>query len=350
MNKLIWAPALCLALGAAGVVRAAPQVEADPGRDYAVAPEQGPWMVCVAYFTGPSAPDLARQLVLQVRARYNTPAYVFNYADEERKKQKEIVERQQAALPFDAPADSSEIVVPIPHHHAIVRVEEQCAVMVGGYADENAAHVALLAIKKWPAPELKAAEGVSPFGAVFDHGKEIQLNPFATQSMVVRNPTVPHDGKANDMAKDPFLKTLNADEEYSMLRCPGKYTLAVKEYFGAAMVQQQTGSSSFLKSIGLGSTREGESLAVAAQNAHQLAETLNEAMKKAGIPAFVLHTRTSSVVSIGAFSGPDDKSIPAVREQFDRWRQWLAQRQQDPSKPDPLGLFPSPVLVEAPRP
>ena len=32
MNKLIWAPALCLALGTAGVVRADPPVDADPNR------------------------------------------------------------------------------------------------------------------------------------------------------------------------------------------------------------------------------------------------------------------------------------------------------------------------------
>ena len=43
---------------------------------------------------------------------------------------------------------------------------------------------------------------------------------------------MPHDSTAPDHSKDKFLLTLNADEEYSMLRCPGKYTLAVKEYLG----------------------------------------------------------------------------------------------------------------------
>jgi hypothetical protein len=350
MNKLIWAPALCVALATVGAGRAAAPVEADPNQDYVVTPELGPWMVCVAYFTGPAAPDLARQLVLQIRTQHNTRAYVFNYADEERKKQKEAIERQQPALPFDGPADGSDYVVPVPHHHAIVRVEEQCAVMVGGFPDENAAHTALLAVRKWPAPELKAPEGLSPFGSVFEHGKEVQLNPFTTQSMAVRNPTVPHENKAYDYNKDPFIRTLNADEEYSMLRCPGKYTLAIKEYVGAAMVKPPTASSSFLKMIGLGRSPEGESLLLAGKNAHDLAETLNGAMQKAGIPAYVLHTRTSSVVSIGAFTDPDDKGIPAVMAEFQQWRKWLAQRQQDPSKPDPLGLFPTPVLVEVPHP
>lgn len=351
MNKLIWAPALCLALGAAGAAHAAPQVDADPSKDYLVGPELGPWMVCAAYFTGPAAPDLARQLVLQIRTCYGTPAYVFNYADEERKKQREAVERQQQSLPADAPADGSDYVVPIPRHHAVVRVEEQCAVMIGGYADENTAHTALLAVRKWPTPELKAPDGISPFGSVYDHGKEIALNPFATQSMVVRNPAVPHDNAGYDFNKDKFLKTLNADEEYSMLQCPGKYTLVVKEYVGAASVKQQEAEPVISgKWFGLGRSKDGETLALAANNAHELAKTMGEAMKKAGIPVYVLHTRTSSVVSIGAFSGPDDRSIQAVTAEFDLWRKWLAQRQPDPSKGDPLGLFPTPVLKEVPRP
>src|SRR5438045_8581524 len=102
MNKLIWAPALCLALGAAGVVRAAPQVEADPNQNYVVTPEVGPWMICAAYFTGPSAPALAHQLVLQLRSQHNTRAYVFNYADAGRQNPQAIRAQQRQALPFGA--------------------------------------------------------------------------------------------------------------------------------------------------------------------------------------------------------------------------------------------------------
>jgi hypothetical protein len=348
MNRLIWAPALCLALGAAGVVRAAPQVEADPSRDYPVSPEAGPWVICASYFTGPSAPDLARQMVYLIRSKYNTNAYVFNYADEERKRQQEILDRQRPALPADAPLDGSDKVVPIPRHHMVVHVEEQCAVLIGGYPDENAAHNALVGVKKWATPDLKAPADVLPFGSVIDHGKEKPVNPFATQSMVVRNPTVTHDNTAADPKKDKFLLTLNADEEYSMLNCPGTYTLAVKEYFGAAMVKPQMAESSgFLKMIGLGSSHEGESLAVAAQNAHVLAQILE---KRGGFKPYVLHTRTSSVVSVGAFSGPKDPEIQVTAQQLAKWQDEIARSTADPAKRDPLGLFAAPVLIEVPHP
>ena len=76
-------------------------------------------------------------------------------------------------------------------------------------------------MKKWPKPELMVQEGREPFEWVaYDQGKEVVLNPFEKMSMVVRNPAVPHDGVGPDPSKDKFLLTLNADEEYSMLRCP----------------------------------------------------------------------------------------------------------------------------------
>ena len=165
MNRLIWAPALCLVLAAAGIVRAAPQVEADPNREYPVTPEAGPWMICTAHFNGPAAPQLAHQMVLLIRSNRQMPmpAYVFNYADEERRKQQALLDQQAPAF-VSPPAAPGEKVVPIPRHRLVVRVEEQCAVMIGGYPDEKTAHELLLAVKKLPPPlDLKVPEGARAF-------------------------------------------------------------------------------------------------------------------------------------------------------------------------------------------
>ena len=53
-------------------------------------------------------------MVLQIRSRNKAAAFTFNYADEERKKQQAAIDKQRQALPFDAPPDGSEIVVPVP--------------------------------------------------------------------------------------------------------------------------------------------------------------------------------------------------------------------------------------------
>ena len=49
-------------------------------------------MICAAHFNGPTAPQLANQMVLLIRSQYNMPAYVFNYADEERRQQRAILD------------------------------------------------------------------------------------------------------------------------------------------------------------------------------------------------------------------------------------------------------------------
>ncbi|HVS37996.1 MAG TPA: hypothetical protein VMS17_20720 [Gemmataceae bacterium] len=355
MFKRIWAPALCLALGAVGLLRADPPVTADPNQTYAVTPDLGPWMICATYFSGPTAPELARQMALQIRTQHNAPAYVFDYAEQERQREQELLAQMHRDMPAEAPQDGSDRVVPIPRHHPTIHVEEQCAVLIGGFPDEEAAHKYLLGVKKWNPPQLQVANG-EPFEWIaYDRDKEVKLNPFEKMSMVVRNPSMANDAAARDPSKDKFLWTLNADEEYSMLRCPGKFTLAVKEYVLASKVKVAQGQAQ--PTIGLkpfnlfgNHNPEDESVAVAAQDAHELANTLEKALGKTGIKAYVLHTRTSSVVSIGAFNAQDDPAIQVMSQELARWLQAIAARSPDPTKKDPLGLFPSPILIPVPHP
>jgi hypothetical protein len=342
MKRLFWAPVVCLALGAwAGVGQAAPPVEADPAKDYVITPEAGPWMILAASFTGPKAPELAKQLVYQIRSRDHYPAYVFNYADEERRKQREELERQHIVS-----ADN-------PGRIRTIHVEESCAVLVGGYRDADAAHAALVAFKKLPAPDLKAPDGYMPFPTAVQpvdlgngraQAKIVMINPFAI-AFAVPNPTVPHDVRPADRMNDPFLEKLNDGEDYSLLKCPGRYTLAIKEYFGFAVVQQQAETSPFLKLIGLGGPKTGESsLGVAAVNAHELAKTLQQLK----FDAYVLHTRTSSVVTIGGFQDENDPNVARVCQQIQSLRKEVAAAQKSGSK-DPLGLFAMPVLMPVPK-
>jgi hypothetical protein len=348
MKRLIWAPVLCLALAAVGLVYAVPppQVDADPNREYPVGPEAGPWMICAAHFNGPTAPQLAHQMVLLIRSQYHMPAYVFNYADEERRQQRALLEQQAPAF-ISPPAAPGEVVVPVPHHHLTVRVEEQCAVLIGGYPDETTAHAALVAVKKLDPPKLVVPEGAPPpFDIVVDqNGKPSYLNPFNAQSMVTRNPSIRRDTHVMQPKDDPFLKTLNADEDYSMLRCPGKWTLAVKEYLGASAVENKPTGLGPVQSFFGGKSKMGESLALAANNAHELAKTLTQLK----FDAYVLHTRTSSVVSIGAFNDPNAPEMQSYRDRIDQLKRINAQAQKDPTMKDPLGLFPVLIPVEVPH-
>ena len=106
------------------------QVEADPARDYRVTPEAGPWMICAASYMGEPAAKLAHDLTLELRQRYQLPAYVFNRGAEERRKQQEEFdnERQQRQEYLRKMGYTGEV----PLRRRTVRIEDQYAVLVGG--------------------------------------------------------------------------------------------------------------------------------------------------------------------------------------------------------------------------
>ena len=96
----------------------------------------GPWLICAASYCGPEAPDLARQLVIQLRTRYKRDAYLFNRSEKERREQNEEFARQQQANPL------------LPKRRRTVRIEEEVAVLIGGYPTIEAARQALDSVKK----------------------------------------------------------------------------------------------------------------------------------------------------------------------------------------------------------
>lgn len=336
MKRLLSLTALVVALAP---VQGAPlRVEAIPNKDYPIVPEAGTWMICAASFTGTEAPGLARQLVYQLRSQYNLAAYVFDRADEERARQKAELDRIRAMYPPDTPI-----------RNRTIRVEEQCAVLVGSFSDFDAAASYLPNIKKLPMPKLLLSNGEPSIEYTFQASnvEEIQsskkaINPFS-KAMVIRNPTVPREPKPA-VKFDPFWKKLNANEEYSLLRCNKPWTLTVKEYPGASMVQSKIvapKNDSFwgkLWSSGSG----GEMLNASALQAQEHARVL----RRLHFQAYVLHTRTSSIVTVGAFDSMDDPQMQSTRQQLATLQQRLMAANP---KGDPLQMMPNPLPMEVPR-
>lgn len=314
MKRLLCA----LAVGLAMVVRAgaAPQVDADPTKDYTIRPEVGPWVIYVHSYTEsrdpnrPKAPDLAREMCLEIRSKYNLPAWIFNRGEEEKRKQREYVERVRK-LTDQTPGARIRV------HH----IEEQCAVLIGGYKDMDAARAALDSIKKLKSPEkkhlldvitvtgqAKTVDGKAP--------KEAQtgqfVNPFVS-SFVARNPTVAAEKPANDPTKaDKLLRELNSGRPYNLMANRHPWTLAVKEFQGASTIQSKgASSSSFLDMLGFGK-RSGELLNAGALQAEEIARVLRELK----FDAYVLHTRFSSVVTVGGFENKEDPQMAQLQKKL----------------------------------
>jgi hypothetical protein len=280
----------------------------DVNAAYAVTPEAGPWMICVASYLGESSSELAYQLCTYLRQR-NYRAYVYNRGNAERKKLQEELDQQQKAMPG------------VPRRRRLAHPEEdQFAVLLGGFPDVDAASAQLKKVRKWDLPDIKLKSGKPAFDTydVYEPTKDKKfelkrypVNPFHT-AMVVPNPTIPPQRKA--VAKvDPIWKTLNANEPRSLFKCPKKWTLAVQEFRGAYAIQTPSSSGGFLDKIGL-----GDHSAQRLDNAARMADEVCDMFKKLGFKSYVLHTRYNSVVTVGEFDAPNDKALLDTQEQLAR--------------------------------
>lgn len=320
----------------------APAEEPDPNRDIAVTPEVGEWMICVASYTGPESHVWARGMVALLREPgYRLPAYVFNRGAEERRKERERIQeilrsRQKLEAETGTLVHAGKMRIP-----RYANVEDQVAVLIGGYRDMDTARRALDEIRKLPAPDPKRVklDGVITMnkekGQEEAKGQLAFRNPFK-HGFVVRNPSLPPRPPADRSLDVAELRRLNEDEPYSLLKCKKKITLAIREFQLPTLIQSETEFKGLLKKASFLTSASDDD--AAAKSANNLAEFLN---KKVNMEAYVLHTKFSSVVTVGGFDSLDDPRVQTVRAQVDRMN-------QDP-RYDQFKLFPVPRPMQVPH-
>ncbi len=320
----------CLLTLVSGVVVAtwtvsasAAPVDADPNKPYLVTPDVGPWVIFAASYKGANCKDFAHQAVLCLRQRDQVPAYVYDRGEAERRQQREFMEemRRDNHLSPDA-------------HLRTVHIDEECAVLIGGFKDMESAGKALAAVKKLPPPNI---QNYKPDMMVLpgSQGPTAQLyavNPF-TNSFVTRNPVIPFNTEKQKKEYE-VLKHLNEEEDYSLLKCKAPWTLEVQAYSGPSIIQTSGSTpNKFTNNIGLGQ-KSADVLAAAANQAHEVARLL----RTQHYDAYVLHTRRASYVAVGGFSGPEDPQLKQMQARFAQ----LAQHNQF--------LSPSPQPMRVPQP
>jgi hypothetical protein len=285
-----------------------PQEGPDPNQDILVTGREGPWMIFVHWYEGPEAPQWAREFVMELRNTHKLTAYVFNRGAEERRKEYErvkgIIEKQRQWL------KEKNLPLNQPIHVKYMRIEEQCAVLVGGYRDENTARRALEEIRKLKQPDPKKVKMHAKFCEDYDdkgklkHADAMYVNPFGS-AFVARNPAIKVDRSADRTLEKEDLeifRRLNRDEAYSLLNCKKPFTLAIKQFHTPTVVQPQSAKGTFFEHFG---GKSGDRVDTAALNAHNMAEVL----RKAKFEAYVLHTKCSSIVTVGSFSTANDPAL-----------------------------------------
>lgn len=317
----------------------------EPPHEWAVMPVHGEWMICVKSYSGAKAKQHAVELCDQIRRQYKAAAYLYdrNYEERRRDEQRKAeirMYRERELTPFlqvqaemkkKAEAEGREFIeAPVTIRMPTVRLEEQWAVLVGGFKDLDTASAALAVIRKWPAPtgeHLMDHMVMQKPGADGRPGttEAAYLNPF-TNSMAVPNPSIKKT-TGTTPAVDPALVRLNEDEPLSVLKNPKGWTLIVKDFTIPLSVQSKDQEGGFVGRIFGANNDPGTILEATAKQARELAKALRNpdmeraaavAAKRCGLTprpleSFVLHVRTGSRVTVGSFDSPEDPALAEMQ-------------------------------------
>lgn len=333
--------------GAAAFLRELESAPADPNQDIAVTKEHGAWMISIQAYIGPNAPQSARRMVDELRSKYKLSAFVFNYSNEERRKEYERVkvqmekQRQLLEQMKKELGNQAYQINPLPVKRPM-RVQENCAVLVGGYKDEATARRALEQIRKLDANLLdrslldtKFIGEDDPKTKKIERGRHEYVNPFL-RAFAAPNPAIKQERKSGFDDQDiAVLRRLNDGQPYSLMACKKRYTLAIKQFAmpGGVQTAQDAKPAGLLDPFKTGKQQAD----LAADNAHTLAKMLRH-MK---LDAYVLHTSYASIVTVGSFDSLED---PALRSM-----QNIVVSQLRPKLDARLELFAQPLPMEVPH-
>ena len=321
------------------------RVEADPAKPYVLKEEHGPWIIMACSFNGPNAQKQAHDLVLELRKHYRMEAFVY-----------------EKDFKLDDPNGNVQPIYASPHRHVYEMVTEnpkafrdgeikEIAVVVGNFPaiDDPDAQKALQKLKSADPDCLHCTQDERSLSAwrsiqasVKDLPKFIesrkQTGPMA-HAFITRNPLLPEDYFAPKGGLDELVVKMNRNVKFSLLDCPGKYTVQVAHFRGEVIINQneihaiETGAKA-------GPETANQGLAAAAEKAHEL----TEALRIKGYEAYEFHDRCSSQVTVGSFdsvgsTGPDGAiSInPDVQRIIDRFR----------AKPGEVHGAPAAIKVES---
>lgn len=313
-----WFVAGCAATMAAGApwdkLLTLRRVEAHPEGSYRLAEENGPWMIVACSFSGETADEQARDLVLELRKRYKLEAYAY------RKK-------------FDLGDEVygrgvNRFGEPPKMQYRRGSEFDEVAVLVGNYAavDDPDAQETLEKLKYYR-PQCLNVDSDSPTTRTLAAWRTIQQHVLAPDNpkkkkgpmghaMITTNPLLP-EGYFAPRGLDPLVVEANQGVEHCLLDCPGKYTVQVATFRGRMVIDQRE-----ISAIEDGRKPMKSQLVEAVEKAHKL----TEALRRKGYQAFEFHDRYASIVTVGSFDFvtqplPDGRAglNPAIQDVIDRF-------------------------------
>ena len=256
---------------------------------YELTREQGPWMIFAGAFAGEGAQADAKELVLELRDRYSLPAYVYH-----------------KTYDFEKPVDGlglDEYGNPKKMKYRMSGAYEEYGVLVGDFhsVNEQAMAKALNTLKYCQPDCLSAGKsttttlrffGLRSFQKKINGDPEKQKKGPLGSAFKTRNPILPREYFIGG-GPDSFVLDLNKDKKFSLLNCPGKYSVRVATFRGNVIIDQ----SKILEI-----TNNGERLDSRLERAAEKAHLLTTKLRERKVEAYEFHDRHESIVTIGSFA------------------------------------------------
>ena len=284
------------------------RVEADAQADYTLSEQQGPWLVLAASFSGPAGENQARELVLELRRDFHLPAYYYGMT----------FQLDDANPGRGIDSDGARIR---PRYQRGDRVVQH-AVLVGQFLaiDDPEAQQLLKKIKRLKPDSLTPKEGeqTAQSLATVRHfqdylrkklGHKEEKGPMG-HAFLTRNPLLPREYFV-PQGVDQKIAKWNEGLKYSLMKCPGKYSIRVATFRGRTSLKSNTDE---VEDFRTRKATDDDPLVVAGRNAHLLAV----ALRQKGWDAYEFHDRLESYVAVGSFdkgqTQPNGQIVLASRD------------------------------------
>lgn len=285
------------------------RIEADSSGDYALKESNGPWLIMASSFSGEGAETQAKELVLELRSEFNLPAFYYAMTF---KLEDERVGRG---------VDDYGSAIKRRYQRGSQILEH--AVLVGEFPtiDDPAAQDLLDRVKLMEPKTLNTdsgegtAQSLSAVRQLYRYSKQklgqpVQQGPMG-HAFMARNPLLPKE-YFNPPGVEPDVAKWNENFEYSLLKCPKRYSIRVATFRGRSSLKSANDYIEDKPRTRLAS--EDDPLVLAGDNAHKLTVALREK----GWEAYEFHDRHESIVAVGSFDEmqrlPDGRLAPATRE------------------------------------
>ncbi len=288
---------LCLGVSLAKEVRAADwgrwtlfkRVAAEPGESYPLTEDNSPWLVVASAFNGQNAAKDAQELAYELRSEFGIHAFTHARSFDYSERIISGIDRYGAprSMRYRNDGQKREVAVLVDQGYRSVddpkaqrmlrrlKYEVYPACLTGKAAeDKSQAFASLRELQKRFLPKNDRKRKRGPLGHAF----------------VTTNPLLPPE-YYSPKGVDRLVLEMNSDLKFSLLNCPGTYTVRVASFKGGGFLGQRK-----IDELDEKEPRHSR-LVEAEMKAHEL--TL--ALRKLGWEAYEFHDLDSSMVTVGSF-------------------------------------------------